>query len=134
MTTNGKEMEMAEPASDETRQDEVDERGPDPFLVALSNSLRPEVLVEATDELARVIRSVHEHGKKGSLTLKLDLTPMKNNPEVAEVAASVTGKPARPAPRATPMWPTEDGRLSRKDPRQDELPFGPRPLGAERNR
>lgn len=102
--------------------DPVDEEGPDDFLTAMRKALRPEVLARAGVELAEVIRSVREVGKKGSLTLTVSLTPMKNNPDVAEVTARVKSSPAEPTPRATPMWPTESGRLERNDPRQQALP------------
>lgn len=124
-------MVEAENTDVEPTDDGDVEGGPEPFLVALGKAIRPEVLAEAGDELARVVRSVETFGKKASLTLKVDLAPMKNNPDVAEVSATVTGKPAKPDPRATPMWPDGQGRLHRNDPRQQRLPFGPRAVGAE---
>jgi hypothetical protein len=99
-----------------------EEMSPEPFLAALQKALRPEVLAKAGDELGELIASVKAQGKKGRLTLTVELSPMKNVPDVVEVVGKVAVKPPEPPARAKAMWPTESGRLETNDPRQSELP------------
>jgi len=101
---------------------EEQQAGPEPFLVALGKALRPEVLARAGDELGAVIAAVKEQGKKGRLTLTVELSPMKNVPDAVEVTAKVKAAPPEPPARAKAMWPTESGRLAESDPRQAQLP------------
>lgn len=96
--------------------------GPEPFLLALNKALRPEILARAGDQLGEVIAAVREQGKKGRLTLTIDLAPMKNVPDAVEVTAKVKAAPPEPPARAKAMWPTEAGRLETSDPRQAQLP------------
>lgn len=106
-----------------------DEGSYEPFLAALNKAIRPEVLDEAAAELAEVVAAVKAQGKKGALTLKVELTPMKNVPDAVEVTTRIKSTAPEPPARATPMWPDEDGRLHRNDPRQQRLQFGaPRPV------
>jgi hypothetical protein len=95
---------------------------PDPFLHALQQSIRPEVLDRAGRKLAEVVAAVAELQKKGRLTLTLELSPMKNNTGAAEVAVRIKAAIPEAMPASTFMWPDEHGRLHRNDPRQQELP------------
>lgn len=94
----------------------------DPFLHVLQQSIRPEVLDLAGRQLAEVIAAVAELDKKGRLTLTLELSPMKNGTGAAEVAVRIKAQLPQPTPASTLMWPDEDGRLHRHDPRQQGLP------------
>lgn len=100
----------------------------EPFLAALNKAIRPEVLDRAGGALAEVVAAVKREGKKGKLTLAIELSPMKNVPDAVEVTARVKATAPEPPARATPMWPDDDGRLHRNDPRQQALPFGVRPV------
>jgi hypothetical protein len=110
-----------------TTSSEVEQDGPEPFLVALGKALRPEILARAGDDLGAVIAAVREQGKKGRLQLTIELSPMKNVPDAVEVTAKVKATPPEPPARAKAMWPTEAGRLETSDPRQQSLP-GLRPV------
>jgi hypothetical protein len=94
----------------------------DPFLHALQQSIRPEVLDRAGRKLAEVVAAVAELEKKGRLTLELTLAPMKNNTGAAEVSVRIKASIPEAMPAAKFMWPDEHGRLHRNDPRQQELP------------
>lgn len=103
----------------------------EPFLAALNKAIRPEVLDRASDLLAEVVAAVKREGKKGRLALTIDLVPMSNVPDAVEVTTRLKASPPQPPARATPMWPDEDGRLHRNDPRQQRLPFGVRPVNED---
>lgn len=98
----------------------VEHTDPDDFLVALRKALRPETLARAGDLLAEVIAGVAELDRKGTLTLTLELAPMKNT-DAVDVVARVKAKPPEPPAVGTVMWATEAGRLERNDPRQTRL-------------
>lgn len=97
---------------------EEEETGPDSFLGALATALHPAVLAKAGDELAELVAAVHEHRKKGELTLKVTLSPMKNLPDTVEAATSIKVTPPRPELPGKVLWPTSGGRLETSDPRQ----------------
>ncbi len=115
--------------SEETGQYETD--GVEPFLAVLQQAIRPEVLARAGEHMAQVVAAVAELQKKGRLTVTLDIVPMKNNTGAAEVTARVKASVPEPSPAATFMWPDEEGRLHRNDPRQQVLP-GIRAVEAQR--
>lgn len=115
---------MNDTPTDQT--DQTDEY--EPFLAALHKAIRPEVLDRAAEQLAEVVAAVKREGKKGRLALTIDLVPMTNVPDAVEVTTRLKASPPEPPLRATPMWPDEDGRLHRNDPRQQRLPFGVRTI------
>lgn len=100
---------------------------PEPILVALRNALRPEVLEEASGDLARVIQAVRDRGKTGELRLKVKVKPHERIPDVVEVAGEVATKIPKPDPIPQQMWTADGGRLFDHDPAQDEIP-GIRPV------
>lgn len=101
-----------------------DEQRPErkPFAMALQEMRKGGLHTEMSDELAAVTQQVMRTGKKGSITLTLNITPMSDGSTV-----SVTDKIAVKAPRfaaaATMYWPDKHGNLHRNRPDQPELPL-----------
>jgi hypothetical protein len=89
---------------------------------------------ELTYGLHDLIAAVKDHGKAGSLTLTISVAPVGAG---AERQVMVTDRVALKAPtgkRPTSMFfVDDDGNLTRKDPRQPELPLREvsRPAAAE---
>ena len=77
---------------------------------------------ELSRELADVVRNVMEHGKDGKLTLTLTISPSKVNGAV-EVSDQVNAKPPQADRDAGLFFADHHGNLSRRDPRQPELPL-----------
>lgn len=77
---------------------------------------------ELTAELAKVVAGVVELCKPGSLTLQISIAPAKVNGALM-VVDKVTAKPPEPDRDAALFYATAEGQLSRRDPRQPELPF-----------
>lgn len=78
-----------------------------------------------SDQLAEVTRAVQETGKKGVLTLKIELKPSR---KFGTNALEVTGTSLAKAPVSDEDSPmsiffAEDGELTRSDPKQPTLPF-----------
>ncbi len=78
---------------------------------------------EATQALADVVRAVDETGKKGSVTITLDVVPSKHGgPEKMLVCKIKTTKPIADIAPAI-FFSDEQGDLHRVDPNQDEMKF-----------
>jgi len=92
------------------------------FVDVLSMLRRGTALIELDDELERLVEAVEETGKAGTLTLKLKITPKKHDSKVLELADTVLVTAPKPDVATTTAWVSADGRLTRRDPRQPELP------------
>jgi hypothetical protein len=79
-----------------------------------------------SDLLAEITAAVKETGKKGLLTLKIEVKPV---PRADNGTLIVTGSATAKAPESDEDSPSsiffadDDGSLSRSDPRQPTLPF-----------
>lgn len=79
-----------------------------------------------SEQLAEICAAVTETGKKGQLTLKIDVKPM---PKADRNILVVTGASVAKTPEADEASPTsvffadDTGNLSRNDPRQLALPL-----------
>jgi hypothetical protein len=77
---------------------------------------------ELSEELARVVATVTELGKTGTLQLTIAIAPSKVRGAV-EISDKVVAKPPEPDRDAALFYADPQGNLSRRDPRQPELPF-----------
>lgn len=79
-------------------------------------------LKDAGAELAEVIRAVKATGKKGSITLKIDIEPDKTDDTVVTFQPDITvKKPKKPYAKGIFFFDERSGNVSREDPRQMEL-------------
>lgn len=72
---------------------------------------------EASDELRKVVAAVRATGKKGSVTVKLDILPPKGNQEVVSVEDTITSNIPKDK-RSTMFYTDDEGTLYRNDPKQ----------------
>lgn len=78
---------------------------------------------EATDALKELTSAVTEHGKGGTLTLKLSVKPAKVGVGTLLITDEIkVSLPEGDRPAAI-FYADEDGNLSRHDPRQPRLPL-----------
>lgn len=104
-----------------TRKTEENERHVRPFaetLVALNGGTTH---AEASNLLADLVAAVRDTGKKGSLTLTVDLAPLKGASNQLVVAAHVSVKAPKADSRTAVFFVDSNGGLSRNDPNQLEL-------------
>lgn len=92
-----------------------------PFTQTLSHLERGLLNDELSEELAKVVKAVRETGKKGSITLKLDVSLMKGTEDTVVLNSSITGKAPQLDRAQTIMFSTYDGDLLRDDPKQHSL-------------
>ena len=78
---------------------------------------------EATMALADVVKAVDETGKKGSVTITIDIVPSKHGGPEKQIVCKVTAK--KPLSDIAPavFFSDEDGDLHRVDPRQEDMKF-----------
>jgi hypothetical protein len=94
-----------------------------PFAAVLQELSRGEVHNDASEQLHALVDAVREHGAKGTLTLQLEVSPVaKGDASSVKVAAKVTSKPPTASPTSV-FFVDDSGNLSRRDPRQIEMPM-----------
>lgn len=79
------------------------------------------VVDEATVKLASVVKAVTEHGKAGSLTLTLSVSPQAGDKGIVTVTPSLSAKLPEPAMPNAIFFVDDEGGLSRNDPNQGDL-------------
>jgi len=98
--------------------------GERPFVKALAGINRGAVLDEASLGLAALTTAVAATGRKGTLTLKVTVSPFKGNGAMVTVDADVEVKEPKQQAHGGVFFTDENGNLSRNDPHQGTLPLG----------
>jgi hypothetical protein len=91
------------------------------FVAAFTGIDHGAVSGEADTGLAELVQAVRETGRKGKVTVVLEVRPYKGNDINVEVAAAVTVALPKAEPRAGLFFVSEGGHLTRDDPRYDTL-------------
>lgn len=79
-----------------------------------------QMLDEASEKLAEIVRAVGVTGKAGELVIKLQVKKLSRSGAL-EVIDKVTAKVPEESPITTMMYPTPEGNLITEDPRQQKL-------------
>jgi hypothetical protein len=109
---------IADPRTGEVLDDERQIR---PFAELLTILDRGEAHAEASRGLADLVAAVRDTGKKGAMTITVELAPLKGSTNQLLVAAIVTVKPPKSEPGRAVFYIDGAGNLSRTDPRQLEF-------------
>lgn len=105
--------------ADEAKQD-VQQRKP--FAAFLQEHRNGGLHGELSESLADLVLAALEHGKKGALTIKLEVAPNADGITVTITDAITLKKPE--AARGAGIWFTDlEGNLHRRNPAQQELPL-----------
>jgi len=81
-------------------------------------------VAELSTALAKVLAAVRESGKAGSITFTVTVKPAsKGVTNVVMVESQIKTKLPEPDRGMTVFYLTEDNRLVRNDPRQQQLPL-----------
>lgn len=93
-----------------------------PFADTLRDLRHGEVLDQAARDIQTLVESVGDVGKKGKLTLTIEVEPMKGDSSALSVTAQLKlACPPKPATAAV-FFADKDHNLVRDDPRQDAIP------------
>jgi hypothetical protein len=91
------------------------------FTDFLRDIRKGRVVDDATVKLAQVVRAVQEHGKAGSLTLTLSVSPQAGDKGIVTITPSLSAKlPEASIPNAI-FYVDAEGGLSREDPNQGDF-------------
>lgn len=105
---------------------DIEERHVRPFADWLTAQRKGALNIELGDALADLVTAVSETGKGGVLTLVIKVSPGRGTSlEVKDECKLKTPEHDR---EITLWWSDDDGNLLRFDPRQQQLPLGPRAL------
>jgi hypothetical protein len=74
---------------------------------------------KVSEVFSQVIQAVENTGKAGKLTITVDVS--KTTGGMVALVAKVTDKTPEPKPDADVRWVTEDGQLTRDNPKQQKL-------------
>lgn len=107
-----------------TSEVEAEERRTRPFADFLAEHNNGHGHRKASTSLQDVVNAVVETGKKGSVTVTVNVEPMKSADDgTLLLTVNVTEKiPAEPT-KAAVFYADDDGNLTRSDPRQPQLDF-----------
>jgi hypothetical protein len=116
-------MDLANPSS--SRLQHSAQSGPEPFSKWLFSQRDGATHSELTDALATVALAVMETGKAGEITLKIRISKAsRQGGHQMFIADQITTKAPEPDRDETLFFFDEDSfSLSRRDPRQQELPL-----------
>ena len=76
---------------------------------------------EAAALLAGLVQEVSHVGRKGTLTIKIEVAPFTGGGDTVRLSGKTTVTPPARDPHAGVFFFDEDGGLSRNDPRQNTL-------------
>lgn len=88
------------------------------FLVEQSNG---RTHTELSEGLRDLVTRVIDTGKKGSITLTVNVEPMKGAPETLVVTDAIKLKLPEHDRKASIFWPDPSGNLCRSDPNQRSI-------------
>lgn len=93
-----------------------------PFAALLTDQRRGALHAELSEQFADLIRSCVETGKKGSLTLTVNVAPNKDG-QTLTISDDLKIKSPSPDRGAGVFWADEHGNVSTRNPLQPELPL-----------
>jgi hypothetical protein len=93
-----------------------------PFAAVLQEHRQGGLHSELSEKLAEVVAGVMEHGKAGSVSVTLNIKQAEM-PGAIVVTDDVKAKVPQADKPAALFYADERGNLSRRDPRQPELPL-----------
>lgn len=76
---------------------------------------------KASEELRAAVAAVKELGKPAEMTVKLKITPVKNNSSVVQIEAATAVKIPKPPVKPAIFFADDEGGLHRNDPTQRSL-------------
>lgn len=95
------------------------------FLSTLAELKNGRVIHQANDTMQKLLSAVQKHGGKGKLGLELQLSPRidSDTGKVVEIDIAYSIKVAEPQPNhgTTMFYVDREGKLTRQDPRQQEM-------------
>lgn len=94
------------------------------MIINILQSIRSGQLIdELSEDLRQIVAGVHETGKAGTLTLTIDVAPVKKMPGTVSIGGDIKAKVPKADKKPALFFTDEEGGLHRSDPRQREMQF-----------
>lgn len=94
-----------------------------PFNLHLAGINKGSLNDELTEKLAGLVQAVRETGKRGTLTLTLDLAPVSGGDSILKITPKISVKTPELDRASTMMWSTGDGDLLKNSPEVEGVAF-----------
>jgi len=91
------------------------------FEITFRELRKGNALIDASEELAKLVAAVREHNKAGELTIKLTVKPIDGNSDQVVVSDLIKAKVPEGIKPGTMLFTTEENLLQRDDPNQKML-------------
>lgn len=93
------------------------------FAIFLSDLNDGQTLAGLTGDFSELLQAVKSHGRSGSMTLKIKVSPATKGGEVDKITVTADRKLELPKPEARNdfFWLTDEAEPSRQHPRQHAL-------------
>ncbi|WP_169294637.1 hypothetical protein [Advenella sp. EE-W14] len=91
-----------------------------PFEQTIQRIRSGMLCLEATEQLAQVVKAVEETGKPGELNIKITIKRLGRSGAL-DISDKVTSKVPKEQPITTMMFVSPEGNLLTEDPRQSKL-------------
>lgn len=104
-----------------TTTDQQDDVWKRPFIDLIAQLNGGQHAVEATDTVNELVQGIRQTGRKGSMSIVIEMEPTKDNKDLMLIRVRVVPKIPKPAPKPAILFATDDGNLQSEDPRQ--MPF-----------
>jgi hypothetical protein len=114
---------MAEPASNASEKTEAQPKPPTRFETFLKEQRNGGLHNELTTGLAELVAACRQEKRKGTLTLTISVEPDKADETQVIVHDRHVVKSPEPPKAPSRFFADADGNVSRRDPRQAELPI-----------
>lgn len=89
-----------------------------PFAEFIAELERGELNHDATKEMNALVRRVRSTGRKGTLTLTIEIKPCDVGARQVEITNKLSSKLPMPARKKNLAFTTDAGELTREDPNQ----------------
>jgi len=93
-----------------------------PFLAFIADIRAGQAVEDYTEQLRELVEECRETGRAGTITLKVTIKPFGKDESAMRIEDSLTIKPPKPDTLSSVFFAHGDGRLTRRDPRQPDLP------------
>ena len=93
------------------------------FITTVGQLNKRGTISELDDALSNAIKQVRLTGKAATITYQIKIKPNSGDGETVELSDNIKVATANPARKTSIFYTTEDGRITRDNPDQPELPI-----------
>ena len=93
------------------------------FELVLRNQRKGAMMTDLSKTMQEAVLAVTEHGEAATVTVTFKISPANSDAGALSVRDEIKSKLPQPKRSNTLFYSTDDGRLVREDPNQEDLKF-----------